>query len=145
MLVLEKVYAPDSGGPGQFRGGLGQRVRFRKIAEDGLEMLVSCYPEGVNNPIEGLFGGKPGGAASGRILDPQGQVTRDVGTGDLLSITGTDQIVEIVLAGGAGYGPASDRDPAAVSRDLALGYITPDHARSEYGTAAKLAEEAPVK
>ena len=145
VLVLEKVYAPDSGGPGQFRGGLGQRVRFRKIAEDGLEMLVSCYPEGVNNPIEGLFGGKPGGAASGRILDPEGQVTRDVGTGDLLSITGTDQIVEIVLAGGAGYGPASDRDPAAVSRDLALGYITPGHARSEYGTAAKLAEEAPVK
>lgn len=145
VLVTEKAYVPDSGGPGKLRGGLGQRVRFRKIADDGLDMLVSCYPEGVNNPIAGLFGGKPGGAASGRILDPKGNVRRDVGTGDLLCITGTEEIVEIVLAGGAGYGAAADRDPAAVSRDLALGYITPEHARSEYGIAAPAQDSIPAK
>jgi 5-oxoprolinase (ATP-hydrolysing) len=45
----------------------------------------------------------------------------DCGTGQLVELKSADQRVEMVLAGGAGYGPPSDRDPAAVSRDLALG------------------------
>jgi len=142
VVVLEKSFLPDSGGAGRHRGGLGQRVRFRKRRDDGLEMLVSCYPEGVNNPIAGLFGGGPGAAAAGRVTDPAGHVTHDVGTGELLSIRHPDQIVEIVLAGGAGYGMAADRDPAAVSRDLALGYITPAHARAVYGMGHQPADSA---
>ncbi len=57
--VIEKSYLTDSGGAGKHRGGLGQRVRLRKIADDDLATLVSLYPEGVNNPIPGLFGGMP--------------------------------------------------------------------------------------
>jgi 5-oxoprolinase (ATP-hydrolysing) len=53
---------PDSGGPGRHRGGFGQRVVFRKRDDDGQTMLVSVYPEGVNNPIPGLFGGRPAAA-----------------------------------------------------------------------------------
>ncbi len=56
VLVIEKSYLIDSGGAGKHRGGLGQRVRLRKIADDDLATLVSLYPEGVNNPIPGLFG-----------------------------------------------------------------------------------------
>ena len=68
VLVLEKSYMPDSGGPGRHRGGLGQRVRVRKLDDDGLPTLVSVYPEGVGNPDPGLFGGKAGrrGARPGR-------------------------------------------------------------------------------
>ena len=36
VLVEEKAFLPDSGGPGRSRGGLGQRVRFRKLHDDGL-------------------------------------------------------------------------------------------------------------
>ncbi|MEI4473414.1 hydantoinase B/oxoprolinase family protein [Frigidibacter sp. MR17.24] len=149
ILVIEKTFAQDSGGAGKMRGGLGQRVRFRKIADDGLPMLASIYPEGVNNPIDGLFGGHPGGSALGRILSPEGEVTRDLGTGDLVTLTRASEIVEIVLAGGAGYGPAAERDPAAVSRDLALGYISPEHAAAFYGVTAPTpvdeAADQPVK
>ncbi len=37
------------------------------------------------------------------------------------------------FAGGAGYGPAAERDPAAIRRDLALGYISAEAAKSAYG------------
>ena len=60
VLVTEKAYVPDSGGPGRHRGGLGQRVSVRKLDGDGLPTLASVYPEGVGIEVPGLFGGKPG-------------------------------------------------------------------------------------
>lgn len=125
VLVLEKTYVSDSGGAGQHRGGLGQVVRFRKRVEDGREMLVSVYPEGVDNPIAGLFGGQPGGGARGRVVSADGRVLRDCGTGELVSLHETGEIVELVLAGGSGYGDPAARNPEAAARDLALGYVTP--------------------
>lgn len=123
VLVLEKTFVPGSGGRGRHRGGLGQRVRFRKREEDGLPMLVSVYPEGVDNPIPGLFGGEPGGGARGRVVDPSGRLLRDCGTGALVELTRTAEIVELTLAGGSGYGPPEAREPAAVARDRALGLV----------------------
>jgi len=34
--------------------------------------------------------------------------------------------------GGGGYGAADQRDPAAVARDVALGYVTPTSAETDY-------------
>ncbi|MCE0505025.1 hydantoinase B/oxoprolinase family protein [Roseivivax sp. GX 12232] len=132
VLVLEKSFLADSGGAGKARGGVGQVVRFRKRANDGQEMLVSVYPEGVDNPIPGLFGGHAGGGARGLVHDANGHLLRDCGTGALVSLTDTDQIVELVLGGGAGFGNPDARDPAAVARDLALGFVTPEHAARFY-------------
>jgi N-methylhydantoinase B len=39
----------------------------------------------------------------------------------------------MAFPGGAGYGAPAERDPAAVRRDLALGYITVEAAREVYG------------
>ena len=133
MLVIEKTYLADSGGAGKHRGGLGQRVRLRKLADDGLPTLVSLYPEGVNNPIPGLFGGKPGGGASGRVVDQQGHVLKDVGTGELVQVRQPSEVVELVLAGGAGYGPASERARDAIAEDVALGLVSPEAAIRDYG------------
>ncbi|HSU04853.1 MAG TPA: hydantoinase B/oxoprolinase family protein, partial [Acetobacteraceae bacterium] len=44
VLVLEKSYVTDSGGPGRHRGGLGVRTRLRKLHDDGLPTLASVYP-----------------------------------------------------------------------------------------------------
>ena len=41
--------------------------------------------------------------------------------------------VVLALPGGAGYGAPSDRDRAAVMRDLARGYITAEVAAQDYG------------
>jgi 5-oxoprolinase (ATP-hydrolysing)/N-methylhydantoinase A len=140
VLVLEKAYVPDTGGPGRHRGGLGQRVRLRKLADDGLTTLVSVYPEGVKNRTPGLFGGEPGGEASGRVTDPDGAVIRDCGTGELVEVTRTDEIVEISLAGGSGFGDPHERPREAVATDLRLGLVTPEGARRDYAYERQAAE-----
>ena len=110
VLVLEKSFVTDSGGAGEHRGGCGVRTRLRKLHDDGLPTLASVYPEGVGVTVQGLHGGLPGGGVRGVVLDPDGNVTHDCGTGELVTLTRTDQIVEVRLAGA----PASAiraRDP----------------------------------
>jgi 5-oxoprolinase (ATP-hydrolysing) len=133
VLVLEKTYVTDSGGPGKNRGGLGQRVRLRKLADDGLATLVAVYPEGVNNIPEGLFGGHAGGPAKGRVLGADGSVVRDCGTGELVTIDRADHVVEVVLAGGAGYGDPRARNRDDVTDDVANGRVSADAAARDYG------------
>ena len=79
------------------------RTRLRKLHDDGLPTLASVYPEGVGVTVEGLGGGQPGGSVRGVVLDPAGNVVHDCGTGELVTLTRTDQIVEVQLAGGAGF------------------------------------------
>jgi 5-oxoprolinase (ATP-hydrolysing)/N-methylhydantoinase A len=136
IVIEEKAYMPDTGGAGEHRGGLGQRIVFRKRENDGETTLVSVYPEGVDNPIPGLFGGRPGGSARGRVLSSRGQIIVDCGTGQLVELTTTDEYVELILAGGSGYGDPAKRNAGNVSRDLALGFITPNHAAHFYGAHA---------
>ena len=133
VLILEKSYVTDSGGAGRQRGGLGQRVRLRKRDDDGLPTLVSVYPEGVNNPIDGLFGGQPGGEAQGRVIDAQGRELHNCGTGQLVELRHPGQQVELVLAGGSGYGPPGERSPEKLSEDVRLGLVSPEALQRDYG------------
>ncbi|MBJ6127177.1 hydantoinase B/oxoprolinase family protein [Microvirga splendida] len=145
VLILEKGYVADSGGPGRYRGGLGQRVRLRKLSADERPTLISVYPEGFDVLNPGLFGGKPGGAARGGLRDPSGNLVRDCGAGELVKVTHPDEIVEVVLAGGAGYGDPHERDRALVEQDVAFGFVTPAAAASEYGRTGRLAADAASK
>ena len=133
IVVAEKAFVVDSGGPGQYRGGLAQRVRLRKREDDGLPMLVSVYPEGVGLQIAGLHGGRPGQSARGLVLDAAGQVKHDCGAGELVTLTRTDEFVELILAGGSGYGDPAARSPSDVAHDVAMGWVTPAAAARDYG------------
>jgi 5-oxoprolinase (ATP-hydrolysing)/N-methylhydantoinase A len=133
VLVLEKTFLTDTGGAGQHRGGLGQRVRFRKLHDDGLPTLAALYPEGVRTALPGLFGGRQGGAAFAGLRTPDGSLVRDCGSGELVTLTRTDEHAEIVFAGGAGYGDPGERPREQVRTDLADGYISDDEARATYG------------
>lgn len=66
LLVEEKEFRTDSGGPGRQRGGLGQRVSFRR--RPGFEgmLTVATQPMGKNIPPFGLAGGAE--AATARVL-----------------------------------------------------------------------------
>ena len=143
VLVLEKNLVADSGGAGQHRGGLGQRMRFRKLYGDGLETLISFFPDTVKQ--EGLFGGKAGRPGSGRIMDRDGKTVRECGTGNLLILTDTDHVVELSLSGGSGYGEPEGRSRAAIQEDIRLGLVTSQGAARDYGFAADTAETAPAR
>jgi 5-oxoprolinase (ATP-hydrolysing) len=143
VLVLEKTFVTDSGGAGEHRGGCGVRTRLRKLRDDGLPTLASVYPEGVGVTVRGLHGGLPGGSVRGVVLDTQGNVTRDCGTGELVTLTRTDQIVEVRLAGGAGFGDPRARTAELVEQDVAEGVVSPESALRDYGwqpAAGKAAE-----
>jgi 5-oxoprolinase (ATP-hydrolysing) len=137
VLVLEKAYIPDSGGPGRHRGGLGQRVRVRKLADDGLATLASVYPEGVGIEVPGLFGGSAGRSARGVVRDAEGRLIRDCGTGELVTTTTDQDIIEVCLSGGSGFGPPLERSVEAVAHDLAEGYVTPEAAERDYGVVVR--------
>jgi 5-oxoprolinase (ATP-hydrolysing)/N-methylhydantoinase A len=132
LLVLDKSYVADSGGAGRQRGGLGQVVRLRKLFDDGCPTLASIYPEGVAVQTPGLFGGQPGGDTHGWLVDCDGNKLEDYGVGELATLTRTDQIIELQLAGGAGFGDPLERPLALVESDLANGYITAAGA-ADYG------------
>jgi N-methylhydantoinase A/oxoprolinase/acetone carboxylase beta subunit/N-methylhydantoinase B/oxoprolinase/acetone carboxylase alpha subunit len=133
ILVLEKRYIPDSGGPGRHRGGLGQVVRVRKLADDGWPAYAGLFPDGVLTRTAGLFGGQPGGAVRGVLLDPTGEVVKDYGVGSLVTLERPDQVLELSLAGGAGYGNPHERSLDMLQADLDHGYVTERGVVSDYG------------
>ena len=124
MTVLDKKLAPDSGGPGEWRGGLGQHVRLRN---DTGEMLVML---GMGNrmefPAKGAFSGGSGSlrvhAVDGHPVHAKGRI--EVAPG---------QIITVTEAGGAGYGDPKTRDPKAIAADVADGYVTRAAAKDMYG------------
>ena len=132
VLVLEKSYVTDSGGPGRHRGGLGQRVRLRKLEDDGQSTMTSLYPEGVAIDTPGLFDGAPGGSAFGGVRNSDGTLLKDVGTGELVTLSSVEQQVELVLAGGSGFGDPAERSIDAVAEDVADGYVSAEAALRLY-------------
>ena len=131
-LVLEKAFMTDSGGPGRQRGGLGQVVSARKLEDDGEPCQVGLYPSGVLRDVPGLFGGRPGGRASGRV-GRFGGAMQDVGTGALSVMKTTAEYAELRVAGGSGFGDPLERPIEAVQRDLDASYVTAEGARRDYG------------
>jgi 5-oxoprolinase (ATP-hydrolysing)/N-methylhydantoinase A len=133
VLVLEKTLVTDTGGAGRLRGGLGTRVSLRKLYDDGLPTQFSIYPEGVGIATEGLRGGAAGAGAHGIIRDAGGGVVHDCGTGELVTLTSTDRVVEVQLAGGSGYGPPRERLKSRLADDIADGYVSREAAARDYG------------
>jgi 5-oxoprolinase (ATP-hydrolysing)/N-methylhydantoinase A len=136
-LVLEKQLVPDSGGAGRHRGGLGQRVRVRKLLDDGRPAYAGAFPDGVLRPTPGLFGGRAGGPARCLLHDGERpEQAGDQGLGGLLALTSPGQVLDVQLAGGSGYGDPLERPIEEVQQDLDDGYLTPEGAARDYGCAA---------
>jgi N-methylhydantoinase B len=125
--VVEKVeLAQDSGGPGQFRGGVGLDVVIRATEDAWLTSVV----ERTRNGAPGVDGG--GGAR------PNG-VTLEYPDGTPRSLSKATRVhvpkgatVEVRTGGGGGHGPPAERDPEAVLDDLADGYISTSEAERCY-------------
>src|SRR5581483_10787347 len=102
-----------------FQGG-GQGASAQGDGKSALlwPTSASVYPEGVAVRTPGLFGGKPGGETHGWLIDRDGRRLKDYGVGELATLTAADEIVELQLAGGAGFGDPLERPLALVESDL---------------------------
>lgn len=123
----------DSGGAGKFRGGCGTQYKFRARSE----CVVSALGDRMDNLPFGIAGGHD--AAPSRIkLEVGGQEVKP----PMRSKFEKQRMMEgdslfAASPGGGGFGNPLERDPAAVERDLNLGYISPETARSSYGVVFK--------
>jgi N-methylhydantoinase B len=126
VLFERRELRPDSGGPGRFRGGLGQTMEFG-VTIDRPFGFSGLY-ERVHHPAPGLAGGEPG--AAGRLGSNNG--TRVPAKETVSMPQGT--IVCLDLPGGGGYGPPAARDPKAVLKDVREGYVSLEAAREIYRT-----------
>jgi 5-oxoprolinase (ATP-hydrolysing)/N-methylhydantoinase A len=122
VLVERKEFIPDSGGPGQHRGGLGQQMIIHKLDDDGLSVLAQVLPHGVGSPMEGLLGGK--GAEPPRYRITGKVVVRAEGLAQLAELRKPSEVVIFEAAGGSGFGDPRTRPLELVQRDLVEGYIT---------------------
>ena len=119
ITFTEYAFIPDSGGRGQFRGGLGLAREWRLDADWG---VLSGNFERFRYPPYGLNGGEPG--SLGRF-----QLTRN-GEATVLpsKISGVDlqrgDVVRLDTSGGGGWGPPGERDPAKTDHDIKGGYIS---------------------
>jgi N-methylhydantoinase B len=125
LVIWRKELRQDSGGAGQFRGGLGQIMEVSS-REDAAFGLFAGF-ERVKFAARGRNGGGPGqrGAvslASGTALQPKG-----------LQVVPPGERLVIEMPGGGGMGLASERDPEAVRRDVRLGYLSAAAAKRDYG------------
>lgn len=128
VIIWRKELRPDSGGAGAQRGGLGQYMVVG--AREGHEFDIQAMFDRVDHPARGRQGGQNGAAT----LIGQDDGTPMKGKGKQFVPHG--RRVEMAFPGGAGYGAATDRDPAKVRRDLARGYISADSAARDYGMSA---------
>jgi len=127
--ILRYALRPDSGGAGQWRGGMGQQIHIRVKNDDssllarGMERLL-FQPWGVN-------AGLPGAPAR-LTLNPGRPEASVLGKIDLLKVKRGDEIL-LETPGGGGWGDPFKRDIAAVERDVANQLVSISEARAQYG------------
>ena len=104
--VLSKRLRPDSGGPGQWRGGLGQEVHLRN--DTGHPLVLLGMGNRTDFPAKGLFGGGDGALRMHMVDNTQ------VHAKGRIEVAPASRIA-IIEAGGGGMGDPRKREPAAVN------------------------------
>lgn len=122
--IESKRLVPDSGGPGRWRGGLGQEVVLRN--DTGHTVTTLGMGNRTMFPARGMFSGGDGAL---RVHFIDGKPVHAKGRNELAP----GQRMRIVEAGGGGYGDPRQRAPTAIAEDVAQGYVSAEAARAIYG------------
>ena len=138
LMVEDCAMDTDSGGAGEFRGGLGY-TRTLKITEVTITGS-QCSDRHEVKPFP-LFGGEPGGNGATLIQKAGSDAWQTVV--DLHHKVSTSKYanvrfepgdrIRLTTPGGGGYGNPADRDPALIAEDVAEGYVSREAADRLYG------------
>lgn len=129
LIYHSKEFAPDSGGAGEFRGGLGQRIEIGSRFDEDLSLSAAAFERLTTGPA-GRNGGTAG--AKGHVSITDGTAITDKG---IYTIPAGERLV-LHTPGGGGFGNPADRDREAVERDLSHGLITEETAATLYDNKA---------
>jgi N-methylhydantoinase B len=138
-FVVEKLgLAQDSGGPGQFRGGLGYEKHIRMLRDAYFmsiadRSILSCW---------GVKGGRAGRPFQ-VVIDPGGPSEREMeGLVDDEPVK-AGEVIRIRTTGGGGWGDPLERDLDLVRRDVQWGKVSRDGARDDYGVVVTGPDDDP--
>ncbi len=124
----------DSGGPGQFRGGLGAEIETEFLRGEGTASTIG--DRGRFAP-PGMAGGEPGALCELEFLRGGVRyVSPHLNKDSNLRMLPGDR-VRLLTPGGGGFGDPLQRDPAAVAEDVRNGLVSRAQAREAYGVIFK--------
>jgi N-methylhydantoinase B len=128
FLVERLGLAQDSGGPGQFRGGLGYEKHIRMLRDAHFmsiadRSILACW---------GLKGGKAGQPFQVTV-DPGGPAEREVDALADAEKVLAGELIRIRTTGGGGWGDPITREVGDVVRDVRWGKVSVRGAREDYG------------
>jgi len=123
-LRVERLgLATDSGGPGEFRGGLGYDKQIRMLRDASFmsiadRSILSCW---------GVRGGRAGAPF---LVEVAGRAVEGLCDAEPVR---AGELIRIRTTGGGGWGDPLDRDPARVAADVRDGKVSAAAAERDYG------------
>ena len=129
LILHRREIRQDSGGPGTFRGGVGQTMRVG--IRSASDWIVSSQADRVRFPPRGYLGGADGAKgdfwlSDGSRVDPK-----------LQRRLPPEAEIFLSLPGGGGYYPPLERDPDAVLQDVVEGHVSIEAAERDYGVVIR--------
>ncbi len=120
--------ATDSGGAGQFRGGLGYEKHIRMLKDAHFmsiadRSILACWG------VKGGLAGQPFSV----VIDPGGPNERQVEALADADVVKAGEVIRIRTTGGGGWGNPLARDPELVVRDVVWRKVSPEAAFADYG------------
>jgi 5-oxoprolinase (ATP-hydrolysing)/N-methylhydantoinase B len=143
LRVEECALIPDSGGAGEFRGGLGYR---RTLLVTQVPITGSQCSDRHEVKPWALFGGGSGGngatlikqAGNGDAWHTVRELYGKVSSSKYANVTfKAGDRIQLATPGGGGYGDPKARDEAALIEDVREGYVTAGRAATDYGKDVK--------
>lgn len=125
---------PDSGGPGQFRGGCGVEKGGRLTKVENTVVSYCC--DRARSIPWGIKGGLPS-IPQGVWLNPGGEEEKLLGAIFSNVPLAEGDFFTRPSAGGGGFGDPLLREPAAVREDVIDGYVTIERALKDYGVVIR--------
>ena len=125
LIIWRREYRPDSGGAGEYRGGLGQILEISSSEDAPISLFAAL--DRIHHAPRGRDGGKDGERgvlklSNGTEFRPKGEQVIPAG----------EKLI-VLTPGGAGYGDPKSRDPARIAQDIEFGLVSSSNAVSDYG------------
>ncbi|TMH60140.1 MAG: hydantoinase B/oxoprolinase family protein, partial [Betaproteobacteria bacterium] len=133
LEVLRYGMVQDSGGAGEYRGGLAFVREFRLTAD---EAVFTTRADRRDHPPYGFSQAQPGSGSRNTLIS--GKTERALPTMPMEAIKWrAGDVFRHVSAGGGGYGDPLARDPALVLADVLDEKVSINAARELYGVVVK--------
>ncbi len=125
LVFWVKEVRPDSGGTGEFRGGLGQRIVIGNSEAAPFTVAAGTFDR-LRNPAAGRDGGGPGAPGAVRLASGKVLATKAVHV-----VPAGDRLV-LELPGGGGMGDPKRRARSKLEADLEAGLVSAEGAARDY-------------